>query len=239
MSTANASGLPPGVEKLREMLAGAHDSGKWDSAWKAGLTPWDKGQAQAALVSTLSEAKTSELLPTSGRAVVPGMGRGYDVALLASRGLHTVGVDISPKAVEAAQQWLDSQSSAPASSQMSVRAADWFSLEPTQADSEKETDGTIKSFDLAYDYTFFCALPSTLHQKWADTYARLIKPGGKLLCLVYPIGPSSDAGPPYNVSPDQHIALLSKAFELEHHAPPSKSAPERKGKEEIMIWRRK
>lgn len=201
MANSPGTTLPPGVEKLRELLAGAHDSGKWDSAWQAGLTPWDKGQAQGALVSTLSQNMTSSLIPTSGRAVVPGMGRGYDVAVLAERGLHTVGIDISPKAVQAAQEWLDSRPVSSDSSRTSVRAADWFSLQP--CDTLEETESTIQQFDLAYDYTFFCALPSTLHQQWAAAYARLIKPGGKLLCLVFPIGALGDKGPPVSGQSEQ------------------------------------
>ena len=44
------------------------------------------------------------LLPRSGRAAVPGMGRGFDAELLARRGLHVTGVDISETAVEAARE---------------------------------------------------------------------------------------------------------------------------------------
>lgn len=95
--------IPESVQKLRTLLGGAEDSHSWEGAWTAAITPWDKGYAQPALISTLKEEETSKLIPRQGRAIVPGMGRGYDVALLAKEGLEAVGVDISQTAVQAAK----------------------------------------------------------------------------------------------------------------------------------------
>jgi hypothetical protein len=43
-------------------------------------------------------------------------------------------------------------------------------------------------FDFTFDYTFFCALPPSLREKWGRRHAELLKPGGKLLTLAFPIG---------------------------------------------------
>ncbi|PWN98932.1 S-adenosyl-L-methionine-dependent methyltransferase [Tilletiopsis washingtonensis] len=236
---STSASLPPGVEKLRSLLNGAHSSQSWDAAWKAGLTPWDKGAAQPALVATLDDEQLGALLPRSGRAAVPGMGRGFDAELLARRGLHVTGVDISETAVEEARKWLDAQPSDAAHERITLRAADWFAMQPV-ADDAEEGPTTSSRFDLCYDYTFFCALPSTLHDKWAQAYTRLIKPGGKLLALVYPIQGDRPGGPPYSVDPERYKQLLSPAFELEHQAPPLVRGQDREeGLEQIMIWRRK
>ena len=103
---ASAAAAPPlGPKELRALLGGADSSqGAWDLVWKAGMTPWDKGAAQPALVATLDDKQLGALLPRSGRAAVPGMGRGFDAELLARRGLHVTGVDISETAVEAARE---------------------------------------------------------------------------------------------------------------------------------------
>jgi len=44
------------------------------------------------------------------------------------------------------------------------------------------------SFSLAYDFTFFCAIPPTWRQKWGDRYAEVVRKGGVLITLQYPIG---------------------------------------------------
>lgn len=76
----------------------------WDKAWVNSLTPWDAAAPQPALLELVQDPKTSGLLPKSGRALVPGCGRGYDVELLARRGLNAVGADISPTAVSKAKE---------------------------------------------------------------------------------------------------------------------------------------
>ena len=43
------------------------------------------------------------------------------------------------------------------------------------------------SFDFAYDYTFLCALQPDMREQWASTYARLLKPDGVLMTVVFPI----------------------------------------------------
>lgn len=45
-----------------------------------------------------------------------------------------------------------------------------------------------EGYTLAYDYTFFCALPPDLRERWGGRYAELVKPGGVLVCLEFPIG---------------------------------------------------
>lgn len=84
---------------------------KWDALWENSQTPWDRGRASPALVELLVD-KHFPLVPpgTSGKALVPGCGRGYDVALFA--GLpgedqkleKAVGLEVSPKALEEARE---------------------------------------------------------------------------------------------------------------------------------------
>lgn len=58
----------------------------------------------------------------------------------------------------------------------------------------------MQPFDVAYDYTFFCALPPALHHKWAAAYGRMIRPGGVLVALVYPIIGEKEGGPPVSLA---------------------------------------
>jgi SAM-dependent methyltransferase len=118
---------------------------KWDTLWQNSHTPWDRGEASPALVELLQD-KHFQLLPPgkSGTALVPGCGRGYDVALLAGltadgqKFEKVVGLDVSPKAMEEAKRVHQSTSGA------EFVVGDFFS---------KTEDWAKTAYDVVYDYT--------------------------------------------------------------------------------------
>ncbi len=61
-----------------------------------------------------------------------------------------------------------------------------------------------------YDYTFFCALHPDMRPDWAAAWARFLKPGGILKCLIFPVEPERQTGPPWHVDPQIYESLLSK-----------------------------
>lgn len=72
---------------------------------KGETTPWDAGEPQPALKHVLGSGNID--FPRTGRALVTGCGRGYDTTTIASvLGLDTLGVDISPTAVEIARRFV-------------------------------------------------------------------------------------------------------------------------------------
>lgn len=85
---------------------------RWDDLWSAGdFIPWDRGHANPALIDTLVERK--DLLPSpinaSGkraRALVPGCGKGYDIALFAAHGYDSYGLEVSENAVKVSEEYL-------------------------------------------------------------------------------------------------------------------------------------
>jgi hypothetical protein len=71
-------------------------------------------------------------------------------------------------------------------------------------------------FNFIYDYTFFCALEPTLRVEWAHKMFALLKRGGELCTLMYPIMPR-EGGPPYEVSlADYQTVLLQAGFKEVH-----------------------
>lgn len=137
------------------------------------------------------------------KALVPGCGTGYDVEYLASVGYETIGIDIAPEATTASNKWLESlQPRPPHLANIHFRTADYFSPPPNPEQQE--------TYDLIYDYTFFCALPEQLRSSWAEAHARSCKKGtGRLLTIVYPIMGDRPGGPP--VSSSRRDSLLSVA----------------------------
>uniref|UniRef100_A0A0G4I0Q1 Methyltransferase domain-containing protein n=1 Tax=Chromera velia CCMP2878 TaxID=1169474 RepID=A0A0G4I0Q1_9ALVE len=142
--------------------------------WSAGINP---GQAFDAMqpVPILSKMVKEGAVP-EGRALVPGCGRAYDVQLLASPARFVLGVDIAPTAVAQAQAYLDTCDPPPCRN-FELMAADFFSL----GESEE------KKFDFIFDYTFLCALPPELNAQRAKKMSSLLKPGGVLMTLIFPI----------------------------------------------------
>ena len=57
---------------------------------------------------------------------------------------------------------------------------------------------------------FLCALQPHDRKKWAQRYTQLIKPGGQLATLIFPVDASKDRneGPPFPVTPELYADLL-------------------------------
>src|SRR6267154_4860873 len=69
----------------------------WDEKYQRGESPWDKGAPSPAMKQYL------ERHAVRGRALIPGCGRGHEVALAVERGLDATGLDIAPTAVAEAR----------------------------------------------------------------------------------------------------------------------------------------
>jgi SAM-dependent methyltransferase len=135
-------------------------------------------------------------LVPEGRALVPGCGRGYDVVVLASPSREVYGLDIAGPAIVAANEYLASSDS-PHKEKVHFVQASFFDL----------PSGSNDKFDFIYDYTFLCALDPEIRGQWARKMADLVKPGGVLVTLIYPICDKPD-GPPFKVSTEVVRELL-------------------------------
>src|SRR5579862_4279654 len=69
----------------------------WDEKYRKGEVFWDRGGPSPPMKQYL------ERHPVWGRALVPGCGRGHEVALAVEHGLDATGLDIAPTAVAEAR----------------------------------------------------------------------------------------------------------------------------------------
>ncbi|KAF8156640.1 S-adenosyl-L-methionine-dependent methyltransferase [Crassisporium funariophilum] len=211
-----------------------NDLSTWDLAWTKGVTPWDRREVQP----SLKEALDSGIMKFSkeGRALVPGCGSGTDLVYIASTsGLTTLGVEVSETAVRAANERLklgcrhiEESKKANPKINASVNIVDFFQLETS--DEEK--------FDLIFDHTFFCAIPPSLRNDWGRQMARLIKPGGYLVTIVFPIISYVETGPPYFLRPDHYDEPLGSNFVKVLDKIPDNSSESHVGKERLIVWKR-
>ncbi|KAL8655013.1 MAG: hypothetical protein Q9226_003206 [Calogaya cf. arnoldii] len=195
---------------------------RWAQLWDAGdYLPWDRGRPNPALRDLLNHKKGwigdhyLEKEDGSKRrktALVPGCGRGYDVLLLASYGYEAYGLEISDKAVERCLEekntngdtYMTNIHSDGAGTSTFLKgdffANDWNNVVPS---------GT---FDLIYDYTFFCALSPGLRPAWSQRMLQLLttNPSGLLICLEFPTYKDpSLGGPPFGLTPQTYLEHLS------------------------------
>jgi len=94
-----------GVPRLRELLKQYGEQG-WDKAWEESVTPWEAhNRDDSGVRRPLSETLEGGYFPVpkTGRVLVPGCGRGFDAIYFARHGYEAWGIDLSSKAVEAAE----------------------------------------------------------------------------------------------------------------------------------------
>ncbi|KAF6261892.1 S-adenosyl-L-methionine-dependent methyltransferase [Scenedesmus sp. NREL 46B-D3] len=153
----------------------AGEESSWSDYNQRWFQIWDEGLQKGQLLSS------RELQLQGKRALVPGCGRGYDVVAFAAAGATlSVGLDICPDAIAAANSQRDEQlaghpNAAQAAAATELSVGDFFSY--------NHSSGQL--FDVGYDYTFLCALHPGMRASWAQGWARLLAPGGELLTWCF------------------------------------------------------
>lgn len=183
----------------------------------AAAVPWADLAPKAELVDWL------DAHPGRGQlAVDVGCGLGDNAEALARAGYRATGFDLSPKAVEWAQQRFPD-------SAVDYRAADLFDL---PAD-------WIGRFDLVHECYTLQALSGELRERAFAAVTSLVAPGGRLLVLTRttPEGAVPD-GPPWPLAPSELERFSSLGLEcIDRHA-----YDIRKGERVIAhvrdVWRR-
>jgi hypothetical protein len=191
----------------------------WNARYLENNAPWDLNGPTPELARLAKES----WFPKSGRALIPGGGRGFDALLLAKRGLIPHLVDFAPTPLLAAQQ-MAMESKLP----LLAYRRDFFTL---------PLDGAMQaSFDLMWEYTFYCAIDPTLREAYAKTAHSLLKPGAMLVALFFPTEMKS-AGPPFEVSRREIEELFAPYFEI-NFMEPKESVKPRAGREFIGVFKR-
>jgi SAM-dependent methyltransferase len=193
----------------------------WQSLYDVGQSQWNLGTAAPAFIKLLA----SPGAPTPGRLIVPGCGRGYDALLFGRHGFEVVGVDFADAAVAAARRAAERGRL----SNVRFEQADLFHL-------PREWDGT---FDYALEYTCFCAVDPARRTDYVAVLTRLLRPGGELIALFYPLRDGVD-GPPFPSSEAEIRRLFSPAWDIMEWTPrPEFSIDRRRDFEALVRMRRR
>ncbi|KAK6526375.1 hypothetical protein TWF694_004972 [Orbilia ellipsospora] len=229
----------PNLQEIFAASNGQHQD-LWKALWDDGsYIPWDRGGSSPSLIDLLKDYPSLVQPPspdTTLKALVPGCGRGYDVLLFASHGFNAYGLELSSSGVAEAQK--NAEKTYPNHrGKYTFITGDFFTK-----DLENSMGGEEAKFDIVYDYTFLCALdPSQgLRPKWAARMAELVKPGGRLICLEFPLYKSFDLpGPPWPLRSEIYAELLEGVgFVREMHVTPKRYLEAGEGSDMISVWKR-
>jgi SAM-dependent methyltransferase len=189
----------------------------WDEHYKRGDVFWDKGAAAPALAEYLRRH------PMRGRALVPGCGRGHDVAMAVEHGLDAIGLDIAPTGIAEARA-------------LYPHFAERFIIGNFFA-PPAEFRG---AFDVVLEHTLLCALPLAIRKDYRRAVDLTLRPGG-LLMGVWFINPALDPGeegPPFGISVEELTALFEDGYEIVDDYVPDVAFPNREGRERLRVLRR-
>eukprot|EP00960_Hanusia_phi_P043699 756207-Hanusia_phi.AAC.5 len=158
---------------------------------------FDMGRCSPVLTNLLKQREQT-CKSKDMHALVPGCGRGYDVFEFARFGYTALGIDLSTTAVQEATKLRDeimTKEKLPGDTSFSLQ--NFYDLQPPK-------DG----FDVIWDYTFLCAMPPELREKWAKNMRRLIAPEGELVTGADKGAGEYEGGPPYAMSRELVSGLL-------------------------------
>ncbi|MDH4475117.1 MAG: methyltransferase domain-containing protein [Verrucomicrobiaceae bacterium] len=189
----------------------------WEEKYQKGEVFWDRGEASLPMKQYL------ERHPVSGRALVPGCGRGHEVALAAGLGLDVMGLDIAPTGVA------EAKARYPELAERFV-VGDLF-------DPPEVMRGV---FDVVLEHTCMSALPPELRADYRRGIDLLLRPGG-LLIGVWFINPELDPGyegPPYPFSVEALTGLFAEGYEVVADYVPEVAFEGREGRERLRVLRR-
>lgn len=189
----------------------------WDEKYQRGEVFWDKGAPAPALQEYLARQVVR------GQTLVPGCGRGHEVALAVAHGLDATGLDISPTATAEAQNLYP---------QLAARFVTGSLFAPPA-----ELHGV---FDVVLEHTCMSALPPELRADYRRGIDLTLRRGGLLIGVWY-INPDlepGEAGPPFPFSVADLTALFADGYEIVEDYVPAVAFPGREGRERVRVLRR-
>jgi SAM-dependent methyltransferase len=189
----------------------AFDAAYWQVRYATpGRAGWDAGRITPPLQAYVDQLSAIQQL----RILIPGAGRAYEAEYLhLLGGEHVMVADLAP---EPLAELADRVPSFP---KENLWLADFFALPPTQP------------FDLLIEQTFFCALNPALRPAYAQQCARLLRPGGKLVGLLFDTDFPNASEPPFGGSRAEYATYFEPYFNFIHFDTAYNSLPARAGRE--------
>ncbi len=189
----------------------------WEDIYLENDTGWDlKG------VTPFFDSISNELI--QGKVCILGCGRGYDAIMFAKKGFDVTAVDFAPTPISELNKLAIQKSVT-----ITTVQNDIFSL------VEKFPD----TFDYVIEQTCFCAIHPNRRKEYEILVRTILKLGGKLVGLWFPLDKSQgEGGPPFGTTIDEVKSIFNLGWKIEKENFPSQSVEPRKGREKLIIFKK-
>ena len=182
----------------------------WNSKWEQNLIGWDIGYISTPIKEYIDQLTNRDL-----KILIPGAGNSYEGEYLFNQGFNNISIlDLSRVPFN------NLKKRCPNFPDNSLIIGDFF-----------EHQG---SYDLIIEQTFFSSFPPKLRSRYASKIHDLLKPGGKLVGLLFQVELYNDH-PPYGGSKQEYINLFDPLFEVKLMETANNSIKPRMGNELFLI----
>jgi methyl halide transferase len=187
----------------------------WSNRYRNSETGWDTGQ-----VTTPIKTYVDQLTNKDVQILIPGAGNGYEAEYLFNKGFKNIYVcDF------AAEPLKNFKKRCPQFDPAHLVKSDFFKLSGLQ-------------FDLIIEQTFFCALHPSLREKYFQKMQELLKPGGRLVGLLFDDKLNNDK-PPFGGRAEEYPGYFEDYFDIHTYEKCYNSIPPRAGRELFINLKRK
>jgi methyl halide transferase len=200
-------------------MVSANSASFWNDMYLNDQTTWDMHSPTPVFEDVLDDQQ----FKATGKMLIAGCGMGYDAVLAAKKGHNVYAVDFAPEAVKSAIMMAEKEKV-----KMNLIHEDIFKL-----------DSIYKNhFDYVYDYVTYCSIDPSRRKEYAEKIACFLKPGGKLIALLFPVE-DRKGGPPYAVDVLEFYEIFSKHLQLTLSSKKINTIKPRRGREVLQIYIKK
>ncbi len=178
----------------------------WNSRYLENDFGWDAGEITTPLKNYFDKLQDKSL-----KILIPGGGNGYEAEYLFSHGFkNTFALDYAAEPLQ----------------NLKKRCADFSNDQLIQNDFFEHKG----QYDLIIEQTFFCAIDPSLRSKYAKHMRELLKPGAKLVGLLFSSVPNAE-GPPFGGNKEEYVTCFEPYFTIERMEPCYNSIKPRENRE--------
>lgn len=182
----------------------------WSSRYLNKQTGWDVGS-----ISTPLKQYLDQILNFQMSILVPGSGNGHEASYAFQNGFQNLHIlDISQ-----------------------VPLREFFLANPKFPETQSNHQDFFiheGQYDLVLEQTFFCALPPDRRTDYASKMYELLKPGGKLVGVLFNRG-FQHQGPPFGGSKSEYLGHFQDLFHVLKMEECKNSIPARQGTELFFV----
>lgn len=173
----------------------------WLKRWRESRTGWHHDK----VMPLLEKHWPALAVPRVARVLVPLCGKSLDMLWLSQQGLHVLGVEVSPVAVEAflAENHLHARTRAtPNGTRYAITNPPGGKIEILNSDLFKVDAAIFAKCTAFYDRAALIALPAAMRTRLANKVYAQLPPGSHGLLIVLDYPQAEMKGPPFAV--DKH-----------------------------------